>query len=180
MMMNTNKNIDTTASQTVNSNTQILGDANSVYNLTKITGASFIGDATNAKLLNPVLAYGSTSINTIQYISLNADFNFMYPKTIFSLDKDIHTKENLKIIITLNPMDLALYFTTGSPATTLSKTSSIPEGGSTLDVFYINLYILPTSDESTDFNIKTIEPEIQKIYRISSLVTLFIWIFNRS
>lgn len=165
MMMNTNKNIDTTASQTVNSNTQILGDANSVYNLTKITGASFIGDATNAKLLNPVLAYGSTSINTIQYITVNSDFSFMYPKTIFSLDRDIHTKENLKIIITLNPMDLAMYYTSSSPATTLAKAAtsgSILEGGSTLDVFYINLYILPTSD-NINFTIKTIEPEIQKI-----------------
>jgi len=169
MMMNTNKEIDTTSSQTVNSNTQALGDASSVTNLAKITGSSFIGDGSNSKLLNPVLAYGSTNINTVQYISMNADFHFMYPKTLFSLNRDIHTNENLKIIITLNPMDLAMYFTSASPATTLAKASSIPEGGSTLDVFYINLYIIPENG-STNFTVKTIEPEIQKISVISSII----------
>ena len=168
MMMNCNKEVDTTASQTVNSNTQALGDSSSINNLYKNVGASFVGDATNSKILNPVLSYGSTSVNTVQYQSYNADFRFMYPKTLFGLDKDIHTKENLRIIITLNPMDLAMYFGGAtSPAVSLLKaltTGSIPEGGSSLDVFYINLYILPESEAGgSNFTVKTIEPEIQKI-----------------
>jgi hypothetical protein len=165
MMMNTNKKVDTTALYTINNNTQLLGDSNSINNLTKNTIASLIGDTVSSKILTPVLSYGSTAVNTIQYFSYNADFNFMYPKTLFSLDRDIHTKENLKIIITLNPMDLAMYFSSTTPATSLAKATtsgSIPEGGSTLDVFFINLYILPSSSE-TNFTVKTIEPEIQKI-----------------
>jgi hypothetical protein len=162
MMFNCNKEIDTTASQTVNSNTQLLGDANSVNNLYKSVLTSFVGDGTASKILNPVTAYGSTSVNTIQYVSYNADFNFMYPKTLFALDKNIHTKENLRIVITLNPMDLALYFTSGTPATAMTKASNIPEGGSTLNIFYINLHILP-EESGSHFTVKTIEPEIQKI-----------------
>lgn len=164
MMFNCNKEVDTTASQTVNSNTQTLGDASSVNNIYKSVNASFVGDGTASKILNPVTAYGSTSVNTIQYVSFNADFKFIYPKTFFSLDRNIHTKENLKIIITLNPMDLALYFTSSTPASAMTKASSLAEAGSTLNVFYINLYILPESEAGgSNFTVKTIEPEIQKI-----------------
>lgn len=146
-------------------NTQAYSDLNTYYNLNKCitsvnqrTGA----DTQLANNITPVLYLGNSTPAIDSFNTWSSDLKFMYPKTLFSLDKNIHTKENLRIVITLNPVDLFSYLTTTTPSSTFAKTQSIPEGNAFLTTLFVNLYIVPSVEE-TNFTVHTIQPEIQKI-----------------
>lgn len=162
MSLNCNNESGYLASQILVNTTQAIAERNLIYNINKIQAAGKSGaDTASSSILNPVLYYGSTTVGDT-FFAYSSDFNFMYPKTFFSLDQNIHTKENLRVIITLNPVDLAAYFSTSLPSSSYQKTTVIPEGTSSLVTFFINLYILPNTGE-TNFTKHVVEPEIQKI-----------------
>jgi hypothetical protein len=148
--------------------TQIIANQNTIYNINKIKEAELTGaDAELADQDSVGLYLQGSDVNQTVFFSYASDFKFMYPKTIFSLDKNIHTKENLKIYITLNPADLFAYF--GTSPGDYQKTNSIPNLTSSITNFYINLYTTP-SIEDTNFTVNCIEPEIQKIIVTSKLI----------
>ena len=168
-ILNCNSECGFVRSQTYNSPiTQVLGDKNTIYNINKILEAELTGaDAELANQDSVGLYVQGSNVNEIVFFSYASDFKFMYPKTIFALDKNIHTKENLKIYITLNPADLFCYF--GTAPGNYAKTNIIPNLTSSINKFYINLYTVPSVEE-INFTVNCIEPEIQKILVSNQLI----------
>lgn len=170
-MLNCNSGINPglLSTQTTATTTQLLADLNVYYNISKTSVAGKLGaDTTGSLIMNPILYVGQTS-SVDSFNTWSAELGFMYPKTLFALDKNIHTKEALKIIITMNPVDLFAYMTATSPGTTYLKTQAIPESTTFINTFNINLYIVPNQEQNTDFTVHTIEPEIQKILVVSQI-----------
>ena len=168
-MLNCNSEFGLIRSQIYTSlTTQVLGNKNTIYNINKVLEAELTGaDAELANQDSLGLYIQGSNVNETIYFSYSSDFKFMYPKTIFSLDKNIYTKENLKIYITINPVDLFAYF--GTNPGNYAKTTSIPNLTSFITKFNINLYTVPSVEE-TNFTVSTIEPEVQKIIVTNQLI----------
>ena len=171
-MLNCNSGLNAglLSSQNTTTNTQALADLNTYYNISKTQNAGRTGaDGATSQIMNPILYIGQPTVAD-SFNTWASEFGFIYPKTLFSFNKNIHTKEELKIIITINPVDLFTYMTTTTPATSYLKTQSIPEGTSSMTTFNINLYIVPNQEIDTNFIVNTIEPEIQKILITSQTI----------
>ena len=137
-MLNCNSGINPglLTTQTQSTITQALADLNTYYNISKTQVVSRLGaDATGSQIMNPILYVGSSSVSVDAFNTWSADLGFIYPKTLFALDKNIHTKEALKIIITINPVDLFAYMTSTSPASSFQKAQSIPESTTFINTF---------------------------------------------
>lgn len=174
---NSGSNVGILATQRLILSSQALADNNTYYNISKTSVIERLGSDTAASaILNPILYVGNPFPvvgpgDTFTFNTWAAELSFMYPKTIFSLDKNIHTKEALRILITINPVDLFHYMgITVSPASSFLKNNSIPEGTAFITTFNINLYIVPNEDKNTDFTVHTIEPEIQKLLIVSQTI----------
>ena len=89
-------------------NTQAYSDRNTYYNINKgiVTSNYRTGaDTQTANPITPVLYLGNITSNIDSITTWSSDLKFLYPKTLFALDKNIHTKEKLRIVITINPLD---------------------------------------------------------------------------
>lgn len=103
---NSGTNSGTIATQRITLSSQAVADSNTYYNISKTSVVERLGSDTAAStILNPVLYVGNTTSTGDAFNTWAAELGFMYPKTIFALDKNIHTKEALRILVTINPVD---------------------------------------------------------------------------